>query len=180
MMRTKAGKRPKIAPAGHVRQALEERARRMDPIPWGEEPIGVSWDHNGREVYPRGANEIAVPTWDGLGPSKWPDVRTEILRWVTLTRTPIEEQGDTLVTKMTERAKLALKVYEPGDLLHYDGVEVVLGTLDEYFHKEADANLFDRLEAAVFFDPRRPKETLLDYVMRLQSAHDELAKMRPG
>ena len=50
MMRTKAGKRPKIAPAGHVRQALEERARRMDPIPWGEDPIGVSWDHNGREV----------------------------------------------------------------------------------------------------------------------------------
>ncbi len=29
MMRTKAGKRPNIAPAGHVRQALEERARDM-------------------------------------------------------------------------------------------------------------------------------------------------------
>ncbi len=169
LMRTKAGNRPKIAPAGHVRQALDERARRMDPIPWGEDPIGVSWDYNGREVWSRGANEIAVPAWDGLDPAEWPDVRTQILRWATLTRTPIEEQGDTLVARMTGRAELALTVYEPGDLLLYDGVEVVLGTSDEY-----------RLEAAVFFDPRRSKETLLDDVMRLQSAHDELAKMRPG
>ena len=148
MMRTKAGLRPRIAPAGQVRQALDERTRRRDPIPWGEEPIRVSWDHPGRKVHSQGTNEIAVPMWDGLDPSKWPDVRTEILRWVTLTGTPIEVQGETLVATMTERAKLALKVYEPGDLLHNDGVEEVLGTLDEYFHEEADANPFDWDEAS--------------------------------
>ncbi len=120
----------------------------MDPIPWGEEPIGVSWDHPERKVPSQGTNEIAVPTWDGLDPSKWPDVRTKILRWVTLTGTPIEVQGDTLVATTTERAKLALKVYVPGDLLHNDGVEEVLGTLDEYFHEEADANPFDWDEAS--------------------------------
>lgn len=75
---------------------------------------------------------------------------------------------------------MELSFHDPGDLIGIDGFEMVLMTLDEAFYKESDSDLFERLEAAIFGEPRKARETCAHYTLRMQSAHHELYELRPS
>ena len=176
LVMTRAGRRPKISAPGMIREALELRRVSGVDIPWGERE--TNWD--GSEIKRTASKDnVHLPKFDGLDPGRYPAFRKAVIRWATLTGTSLEGQGETILTGVTETASLALQGYEPGDLYGHEGLGIVLATLDENFWKEADSDVFEKYEAAIFGDPRRAKESLMQYTLRLSAAHSELLKKKP-
>jgi hypothetical protein len=122
---------------------------------------------------------VSFPKYDGIDPGAYPGVRQAIIRWITLTSTPLEEQAETLMTGMSGMAALALQGYEPGDLFGFEGIEVMLATLDDLCWEEADSDLYEKYEDALFAEPRKARESLMAYTLRLHAAHAALLKKRP-
>ena len=88
------------------------------------------------------------------------------------------EQGEVLFSRPAIDTALALQHFDVGNLLREDGLELVVKTLGEHFHKDADAEIFQKIETALYAESRKPRESVVRYLLRIQPA--ALLIVKPG
>ena len=128
------------------------------------------------DVEPKKQSNDPPPEFTGTKPSEFKSYRKKVKLWLLFTRTPAQEQGPRVLSKLTVPAWDACDGLEPEDVATSDGVNVILDTLAEAFQGVHEIELFDALVVTFYGTSKKKGEGLHDHALQVQSNVRELAK----
>ena len=116
----------------------------------------------------------APPEWSGDG--LFTDYERRVRLWEVFTKTPENQRGPRLLSRLRGAAWEACDPLDLEDLRGEDGLELVLQQLRQRFKPEAETELFDLLEEVLFGEARKAEEPLNDFVQRMTNGFRRLEK----
>lgn len=124
-----------------------------------------------------GGREPLPPTWDGLEPSStFPVFEKNVKLWEFETELEEKKRGVRLLRCLSGVARAAADSLDFDDLTTSKGVQNIMECLKEQFAPHLEQSLPRAFEKAIYGAPRSHKETMQEYIIRMERSFHSLEK----
>ena len=124
-----------------------------------------------------GGREPLPPSWDGLEPSStFPVFEKNVRLWEFETELEEKKRGVRLLRCLTGVARAAADSLDFDDITAVKGVQNIMECLKEQFAPHLEQSLPRAFERAIYGAPRSHKETMQEYIIRMERSFHTLEK----
>ena len=121
-----------------------------------------------------GRDRDPPPFFDGLRPELFKQYKRDLSLWQWESEVPKRKHAVKVLRQLTGSARAAADEVPLDKIQSEDGVQAILGKLEEHFMPHLEAAMPKSFEKAVYGESRKSKESIQDYIIRMDQAFKEL------
>ena len=114
------------------------------------------------------------PFFDGQRPELFKQYKRDLALWQWESEVPAKKHAVKVLRQLAGSARAAADEVPLEKIQSEDGVRAILGKLEEHFMPHLEAAMPKSFEKAVYGDSRKSKESIQDYIIRMDQAFKEL------
>ena len=114
------------------------------------------------------------PAFDGTNPDALKQYLRDLTLWRWETDVPKLKHAVKVIRQLSGTARAAADELSVEQLQSEGGIELVIAKLKEHFQPHLEAAMPKAFEKAVYGEPRRAKESMQDYIIRVDKSFKEL------